>query len=531
MLCCKSTTKQDSEEGDPAEGSKTLGPPRAAWSAGSSRSTEFYLGCPEGITDEAISRLDIQISNMDRTPQFLWWWRVDTPNFRKKVCMCCEDNLVDCNRKWLKFLNIKGPNPFSYVRFSSTEFAGFGCYLECLSRSKWRFSEVKAILWLAAKGVIALVRGAMLKKLKSITRRQDLPPKALLQRKKALLASCDPDENHFFGPSYHVERILAMSYGWHSKEHPDPTGSILRSLQQLPGITDPTTHCDSRVFLFWDFASLHQHPRTEEESACFKKGLASLGMLYGNSSFRVQFLRYTEVANLPQVTNTAGYHERGWTNFESRLAAARTGGRMEGIHMTKQIGEIPANFATFPLAPKEFAKMMEEKDADGDFIVKFTNGKEDRKVVVQLYEDFLLDTCTKREDMAIRDIDMSSIQRCQQVAEFYIWLGKHNKNVTYIGLDNCSLTVDGFTILRRAMTAAFPHLRILSLYTNPELVRKSRSELGIELHGFKSPGPGDPDWFYCYYEELILTPDSLHSGGKRVKWCFRELNDIVRKID
>ena len=80
-----------------------------------------------------------------------------------------------------------------------------------------------------------------------------------------------------------------LSYPWLSKDHPDPRGAnlsrVARALKAL--LTGKNSY--SRLGVFWDFGSLHQHPdpangvmRTEAENALFKQGLGCLGTLYSH---------------------------------------------------------------------------------------------------------------------------------------------------------------------------------------------------------------------------------------------------------
>ena len=67
-----------------------------------------------------------------------------------------------------------------------------------------------------------------------------------------------------------------------SKDHPDPRGAnlsrVARALKAL--LTDPNNpYSITRLGVFWDFGSLHQHPdptngvlRTDEQNALFKQG-------------------------------------------------------------------------------------------------------------------------------------------------------------------------------------------------------------------------------------------------------------------
>ena len=86
--------------------------------------------------------------------------------------------------------------------------------------------------------------------------------------------------------------VVALSYPWLTKDHPDPRGAnlarVARALKALVAEVDGDG-CFTRLGIFWDFGSLHQHPdpsngvmRTEEQNALFKQGLGCLGTLYSH---------------------------------------------------------------------------------------------------------------------------------------------------------------------------------------------------------------------------------------------------------
>ena len=75
--------------------------------------------------------------------------------------------------------------------------------------------------------------------------------------------------------------VGVLSYAWLSPGDPDPAGRRLevlrRSLAKLPNI----------AALFWDYASLYQHPpgglRTKDEDASFEEGIKIMGDLYASA--------------------------------------------------------------------------------------------------------------------------------------------------------------------------------------------------------------------------------------------------------
>ncbi|EOD15730.1 hypothetical protein EMIHUDRAFT_211351 [Emiliania huxleyi CCMP1516] len=194
--------------------------------------------------------------------------------------------------------------------------------------------------------------------------------------------------------------VAALSYPWLTKDHPDPRGAnlarVARALKAL--LTSPYI---TRLGVFWDFGSLHQHPdpangvmRTEEQNALFKQGLGCLGTLYSHPKTWV--LRLTsfpdghKAEDQAEGTNVAKYFDRGWCATESAWASLTKvsllsldlGKMRDGVEYdlqsslmrdcTQDGGRRP------PLLPSAFAAELETKS--------FTNGKDDKPLVKRLYE-------------------------------------------------------------------------------------------------------------------------------------------------
>ena len=143
-----------------------------------------------------------------------------------------------------------------------------------------------------------------------LNHRQALP-------KEAFLSFADLVEATTYGSL----PVAALSYPWLTKDHPDPRGAnlarVARALKAL--LSHPHI---SRLGVFWDFGSLHQHPdppngvmRTEEQNALFKQGLGCLGTLYSHPKTWV--LRLTsfpdghKAEDQAEGTNVAQYFDRG----------------------------------------------------------------------------------------------------------------------------------------------------------------------------------------------------------------------------
>uniref|UniRef100_A0A0G4H219 Uncharacterized protein n=1 Tax=Chromera velia CCMP2878 TaxID=1169474 RepID=A0A0G4H219_9ALVE len=109
-------------------------------------------------------------------------------------------------------------------------------------------------------------------------------------------------------------RIVCLSYAWLSKSHPDPECFHLRRL--VEALTQMwwarETHASS-VLVFWDYISLFQKDRTEEEENLFKAALSKLELLY--SSPHTLVCRSTGVPKT--APNPLPYDSRGWPTFET----------------------------------------------------------------------------------------------------------------------------------------------------------------------------------------------------------------------
>ena len=77
-------------------------------------------------------------------------------------------------------------------------------------------------------------------------------------------------------------KIGALTYGWGSGGDPDPDAAYLRAVQTA--LRDAS--CSHIEALFWDYASLYQHPpggrRTAEQEAAFKRALSVMADVYAS---------------------------------------------------------------------------------------------------------------------------------------------------------------------------------------------------------------------------------------------------------
>ncbi|EOD10939.1 hypothetical protein EMIHUDRAFT_358041, partial [Emiliania huxleyi CCMP1516] len=218
--------------------------------------------------------------------------------------------------------------------------------------------------------------------------------------------------------------VAALSYPWLTKDHPDPRGAnlarVARALKALTGGI-------MRLGVFWDFGSLHQHPdppngvlRTEAQNALFKQGLGCLGTLYSHPHTYV--LRLTsfpdghKAEDQAEGTNVAKYFDRGWCATENAWASLTKSG-----YLSLDLGKMRAgkeyNWDSLtddctqdggrrpPLLPSAFAAELESKS--------FTNGKDDKPLVKQLYEDAFEEQFGKATVLNYEGLDWGGAEAAQ----------------------------------------------------------------------------------------------------------------------
>jgi hypothetical protein len=203
------------------------------------------------------------------------------------------------------------------------------------------YFDVETLLASVESGAIAAVKGSWLvglhKRGGRLSRRQDLPPEAFWSagelRRVALALGAD------FGVLF-----VALSYRWLTKEHPDPDGFHLGIVAAVAELylnlrgQDASASQLSKAFqkhglglpefaLFWDFASLHQPPRTDAEAKLFPKGLQNSNVWYGHA--RTVVWMQSELpkgfaerlrASEPPLAET--YEDSGWCYVEAAISAA-----------------------------------------------------------------------------------------------------------------------------------------------------------------------------------------------------------------
>jgi len=199
--------------------------------------------------------------------------------------------------------------------------------------------------------------------------------------------------------------LVSISHAWLSRNHPDPTGCHLRLFRTGGPIHEliPAVTLDEKC-VFWDFVSLFQVPRNDEQERLFKMALESMHCVYGTVLDRLDgggvsingvVVRLLDVPTTAE--NATPYVERGWCFFESVICSnggkyviSITDGKMQDVELLQ-----------IPLAPEEFNGMLDKK--------KFTSKKADTAKVKELYAKIwknhapmkLLSLCAKMSDAQV----------------------------------------------------------------------------------------------------------------------------------
>jgi hypothetical protein len=270
-----------------------------------------------------------------------------------------------------------------------------------------------------------------------LKRRQDLPEEAFwtYEELKAVAEKLGEDRYGWL--------FVALSYRWLSADHPDPDGFHLAIIAEVAALylkgfdqwdfmrsqlvpagkaaglegSDLTTAFEEAGLdpavadfaLFWDFASLTQKPRTDEEELLFMPGLTASNIWYGHlkSLCWMQITLPEGFSFAPFRDNKTGkmrtpaqtYEDSGWCFIESIISAGikkgvlrldlgqRTvvqvtdGGVVEEAmgkdyaHLAKVAAKRPA-----PILPSEAARLLRE--------VKIFTAGSDVDKVIDLYRSF-----------------------------------------------------------------------------------------------------------------------------------------------
>jgi len=295
-----------------------------------------------------------------------------------------------------------------------------------------------------------------------IPRRQDVPSQAFVSISELKKMGC---------PNRGLP-IIVISHTWLQPDHPDPKGANLKVIAAaLKAFIDGNPdHPRQRFGVMMDYISLHQHPRTPDEAALFKLALTSLGTFYAHNFttvFKVTGFpkEYPRGYDVPEGANIAQYIGRGWCFTESSWAAMNKDfdfcldlGRVTKRHKFREdlVEEATAAGGREPpMLPQEFRAALVEK--------RFTNGKDDRPLVAQLYEDAFRERFVNTRELNYQLLRWGN-RRVEQLARVLAHAGA--PNVLLLDLTDAELT-DVAPVASMIACGCMPALLKLDLENNP----------------------------------------------------------------
>ena len=286
--------------------------------------------------------------------------------------------------------------------------------------------------------------------------RQALPPEAFLSMEEIKSSSSKVEGL----------QIICLSYMWlQPPEHPDPKRSTLKLLVEWleSKLRDGTRQGDVLIkypkwAVFWDYASLHQHPnekqgkyRTKNESSLFQDGLRAMAGLFSHPHtycYKItQFPseNYPAGYNLSHHANIGDYHERGWPFVESAWVSLT-----KSSTLTIDIGRNSPNAKLRPTAHR-LAPLTPTQAEKRILTLTFTNAKVDCPLVQHLYKqefDKRLGEMTEMHYAALQWKDHHISQLAQVLTPSYV------PRLRVLDLRQNSFTPVGCQVLAEALLAA-----------------------------------------------------------------------------
>ena len=293
--------------------------------------------------------------------------------------------------------------------------------------------------------------------------------------------------------------IVVLSHMWLHPTHPDPKGSTLQTLayECLNMLQRSQFQPESKIGIFWDWASLHQHPdpangvyRNATETQLFQQGLAELPKFFAHKYTRCFKITkfpegYPNGYNLPYGANLAEYDERGWP-FVENLLASITKGKKQAIDLCTNHSNKERRG---PLSPERVQEKLS--------VLKFTNNEEDRPRVLRLYRDEFTHRFGRLEFMDFSGMQWSNtdIERVSDV----IGSG-YTPLLTDLCLSGNKFDVDGCVALARALS----NRRRPKMLVSVSLAKTSIGDEGVE----------------ALAEALVRIPElDLNNTGLGVRGC------------
>lgn len=349
-----------------------------------------------------------------------------------------------------------------------------------------RFEEFDALLKSIESGAVRPLRGKFLIELYEqggcVQRRQDLPEHAFwnaadlrILLEELLILHGDIEGRTRFG-----SLLVALSYRWLSKGHPDPNRFHLAIVADVArtyiddrlqsghdGVFGPLGVSGEADFaIFWDFCVLYQEPnRTAEQKSLFREGLSSANIWYGHH-YTVTWMQSELPADF-DIVRFPTYELSGWCFVEASMSAVLTDvySRLDlakrntphecdqyCINKPYETLEYRCAARREPMrTPESVATLLRD-------VKRFTNGA-DVGIVAMLYEDFFNSVVPEKEELKLNYIDWaaSEVQILSLTLPSFVNCREINLSLNAIG-DN------GAIALARALSGnAMPSLKRLML--------------------------------------------------------------------
>jgi len=257
---------------------------------------------------------------------------------------------------------------------------------------------------LLGKGAVKLISAKWLLKQAPdfiMIRCQDMPIEAVVPAAAAA---------EFFRESSAVsQQIVVLSYPWLSNAHPDPSGFHLqRVLKYLKSYLLFSRLED--VGVFWDFASMPQAPRSEQDNEVFKLGLKLINLLYGSQQTSVIQLKVMPPCKDNESLNLLEYSQRGWCTVEERISGIMKNtvtlldlSRADDLVMWGaswlQVRDAAIVARQPPMLPSALSVLLESKS--------FTSHA-DKSIVESIYASFFQESCATVESLFFSDVSCTN---------------------------------------------------------------------------------------------------------------------------
>jgi Leucine Rich repeat len=254
-------------------------------------------------------------------------------------------------------------------------------FVSLASTQKWEELGAGALEPALRSNAIRLVDAAWLCRsyqidgLRKVPRRQDMPEEAFLSANEVIQATRGGE----IDVGLRV-RLICLSYMWLDEEHPDPFGwtfnALVEKLKEMVRLEmDGGQNCSWAVF--WDFPSLFQQPRSEEEDFLFRQGLDALAGLYSHqftlvfkvTAFPPSYPKGYPVEHASPAQRkhaTTPYERRGWPFTESCWAGWTKSGEktIDLSHQIEPMNEEDEADVPFSMPQKLLAEGIDEKYVD-----------------------------------------------------------------------------------------------------------------------------------------------------------------------